>query len=293
MKRNIKKALCKALVSTMIATSFFSLAQVYAATDTATNLAQRYVIEKATEMGQEMRVLFKNEDKTDTFDNPIVNVNNRVYIPIRDLSQLLSAQISWDNEAKVATIVKNDKVIEVPIGSEEIVVNGNPVHIDSQNSKAFLYHSRTYLPVRIICDYCGFPVDYQEVDGIKYVLIDSQVPNPSLHTYDSEIEVPEQYKDTTFLEIYNSLRRTSGLTEEQAKIVMGTIKSFAPLSNENHQYDKYIGECMRSQECIDIHSVSAGDTAPGEWLYQPHNSIKGQYWNGNNWECNEALYFGY
>lgn len=207
MKHKIKAAkttLCKLLVGTLACTTIFggTLAQAYGATDVAASLSQRYVVEEAKQMSG-IKVLFKNQDMTDTFTNPVINVNDRVYLPIRDISNLLQADIKWEQDTRVATISYNGKVIEVPIGSDKIVVDGNPVPIDNNGTKALLYHSYTYLPIRIIFEYCGFPVDYQVVGEIKYVLIDSQVPNPDLHTYDNEIEVPEKYKDTN---VFRSLQ---------------------------------------------------------------------------------------
>lgn len=74
---------------------------------------------------------------------------------------------------------------------------------------------------------------------------------------------------------------------------MAGIKSFAPLSNENHQRQKYESECMGSPDYIEIGSATPDISIKGEYRNQWHPTQKGWCWNGNNWECGFSLYFGF
>ena len=289
MRPELKQILAKGLLAAMLTATLLPY-QTFAATETAINLSQRYVVEQATEVS-DTKILFNNQEQS--FQNPVININGRVYLPVRDLANTLGCEIEWDNEAKVATVTPpNGKVIEVPIGSNKIVVDGNPVQIDQQGTKALIYQSRTYLPIRIICEYAGHTVDYQTSGNTKYVLIDSHIPDPSKHTYDDEITVPEQYKGTKYLKMYNSLRRAFGLTEEQAKIVMASIKSFAPDTDNDIEFYRYSDEVLSTPECIAIEKNVPDPTLKGEWYLQPHPTNAGWYWNGNNWAFNAGFYFG-
>ena len=56
------------------------------------------------------RIFVNGEEKH--FENPIITINDRVYIPLREVSELLGMDVEWDDENNKITI--NSKKLEEP-----------------------------------------------------------------------------------------------------------------------------------------------------------------------------------
>ena len=99
-------------------------------------------------------------------------VNDRTMLPARFVAENLGAKVSWDNDKETVTITgKNlktgaDVTILITIGSENAVVNGKNVKLDSP---AFLENDRTYTPIRFISEELGASVEW--IDAEKKVVI--------------------------------------------------------------------------------------------------------------------------
>ena len=60
-------------------------------------------------------------------DNTI-NYNDRTYLPVRQVSEVLDCEIFYDTNTKIVTIKSNDTIIEMPQFSNKAVVNNNIVN---------------------------------------------------------------------------------------------------------------------------------------------------------------------
>ena len=60
--------------------------------------------------------------------------------------------IKWNDTAKSIILEKDDRKIEVYIGSDKLLINGLEVKM---NTEAVIKNSRTYLPLRSICEAFG------------------------------------------------------------------------------------------------------------------------------------------
>lgn len=138
-------------------------------------------------VGDSFRVYLNNENVTSRFDeNPIqVTTEGRTLLPLRTLGEILSSQIDWDANNKVAIVKTNaGKTIEVPIGATNMIIDGLVNKIDNEGTQAIILSSRTYLPFRAIAEACGATVDYKVgSDGSK---------NIYLTTTGSAVVIPEQ-----------------------------------------------------------------------------------------------------
>ncbi len=100
---------------------------------------------------------------------PVIK-EERTMLPARFVFEKLGAKVGWDEKTKTVTITSEDgkTVIEIPIGSPIVTVNGEKVTLDSP---AFIENSRTYTPVRFIAEALGAEVEWdaktQEVTIIK------------------------------------------------------------------------------------------------------------------------------
>ena len=80
-------------------------------------------------------------------------------LPARFVAENLGATVSW-NDAEQKVVIKNDTAtVEIVIGSNTAYVNGEAKTLDAP---AFLRNSRTYTPVRFICESLGAEVQWKE-----------------------------------------------------------------------------------------------------------------------------------
>lgn len=102
-------------------------------------------------------------------DVPPILVNSRTMLPARFVAENLGAEVEWNEAAECVIISNDDTVIEIYIDSDTAYVNGEAHYLDSP---AFLYNSRTYTPVRFICESLGANVEWDDNQGkvtiIKY-----------------------------------------------------------------------------------------------------------------------------
>ncbi len=87
----------------------------------------------------------------------ILTPEGRMMLPIRVIAEALGADVDWDADTQKVTITKGDTVIEIFIGADYAIVNGEKVALDSA---AFIKDNRTYLPVRFISEYLGADVNW-------------------------------------------------------------------------------------------------------------------------------------
>jgi len=88
---------------------------------------------------------------------PFIDVNGRSLVPLRKTFESLDVTISWDPELNAAILYRENDKIQVPIGNEEILLNGYPIKMDT---RAQIVNGRTYVPVRPIIEALGGVVEW-------------------------------------------------------------------------------------------------------------------------------------
>jgi Copper amine oxidase N-terminal domain len=100
-----------------------------------------------------------NDVEQPAMDTPPVNVNNRLFLVVRYVTQEISGtEISWDATTKTVIITRNDGVkIELQIGSKDAIIDGQTVQIDPNNPAVvpFIAMERTLLPMRFVAENLG------------------------------------------------------------------------------------------------------------------------------------------
>jgi titin len=89
--------------------------------------------------------------------------DGRTFLPIRYVTEALGASLDWNSKENKVTIKLAGKVIELWIGQNQAVVNGEKRLIDSgnKNVKPFIQPpGRTMLPLRFISENLGCTVDW-------------------------------------------------------------------------------------------------------------------------------------
>lgn len=88
--------------------------------------------------------------------------DGRTYLPVRYVAQALGvteSNILWDEATQKVTLIKGDKVLQVTIGSNIMLVNGVPITMDVP---AEITSDRTMLPFRFIAQAFGADVAWDE-----------------------------------------------------------------------------------------------------------------------------------
>lgn len=118
-----------------------------------------------------MQVIKLNLDKTAyqvnnevrQMDTAPFNYQGRTLLPIRYVTEPLGASLDWDGAAQKVTVKLGDKIIELWIGKNTALVNGQEVMIDEANPEVMpliVPPGRTMLPVRFITENLGCQVDW-------------------------------------------------------------------------------------------------------------------------------------
>lgn len=100
--------------------------------------------------------IFGQETENDVA--PII-VNDRVMLPARRVAEALGANVIWIGENNEVVITKDAIKIQLFIGSEKAIVDGEEVMLDSA---AFARDGRTYTPARFVAEKLGAKVEYNE-----------------------------------------------------------------------------------------------------------------------------------
>ncbi|MCH5186999.1 MAG: copper amine oxidase N-terminal domain-containing protein [Oscillospiraceae bacterium] len=96
---------------------------------------------------------------------PVI-VDGRTLVPLRAIFEAMGAEVDWDGESQKVTATRDGITINLNIGSNELVVNGETVELDVP---AQLINNTTMVPVRAIAESFNCEVDWN--DGARRVYI--------------------------------------------------------------------------------------------------------------------------
>ncbi|MBD2845577.1 copper amine oxidase N-terminal domain-containing protein [Paenibacillus sp. IB182496] len=94
----------------------------------------------------------------DPANTPILE-GGRVYLPIRDMSEVLQAHIDWDNTDKQATVTLPGRQLVLTLGSTTALVDGSQA---TMSETPLLQGNRIYLPLRITSELFDIEVDWTQ-----------------------------------------------------------------------------------------------------------------------------------
>ncbi|UMZ74685.1 stalk domain-containing protein [Natranaerofaba carboxydovora] len=97
-----------------------------------------------------------------SFDVPPMIEEDRTLIPLRAVSEALDADVEWIDEERKVVIERDDKLIEMIAGEEEVEVDGDIYEIEVPSK---IVEERTMVPLRFVSEILGDSVDYHEETG--------------------------------------------------------------------------------------------------------------------------------
>ena len=122
------------------------------------------VFEEYMDLYTEISV-YVNEKKV-AFDVEPVQENDRVLVPMRGVFEALGAKVDWEEGRNTAIAEKDGTVIEVTIGSHQMLKNGEEIELDTA---ARMEGDRTLVPLRAVSEALGAKVEWEELLQTVYI----------------------------------------------------------------------------------------------------------------------------
>ncbi|HCC08368.1 MAG TPA: hypothetical protein DEP72_09460 [Clostridiales bacterium] len=99
------------------------------------------------------------KEKEIKFDTPPVIKEGRTLIPVRAIATAYGFEVSYNEETKEVTLIKDGNEIKLCINSREAYANGTKIELDVP---AETYNDRTVIPLRFVAENMGLNVDWDE-----------------------------------------------------------------------------------------------------------------------------------
>ena len=96
-------------------------------------------------------------DQSVTMSAPALEVGGRTLVPLRFISEAFGCDVQWNGDLNTATVTLVNQIIEVPVGKNYAVINGEKMDV---LVPAQLINDRTYVPLRFISENLGAKVDF-------------------------------------------------------------------------------------------------------------------------------------
>ena len=134
MKKNFKLSFKQLLLVGIVAlTGIQAPTSAYAMSNATQQIMQSEKPVKSDYQERNNFQLYIN-GKKQVVENNFLVVNGRTFLPLREVSNLLGASVDWDGANQVASVSKDNTLVEIPIGYTQASVNGEIKSLDSGSS---------------------------------------------------------------------------------------------------------------------------------------------------------------
>lgn len=105
-------------------------------------------------------VLHNDLSKLLLFSQRLMPSMNELLVPSKELATVLGASVEWNQAAKQMTLEHEDNIIQMTIGSNEIIVNGNVVDMPNP---AVIMNNTTLIPLSMTALKLGYKVEQMNI----------------------------------------------------------------------------------------------------------------------------------
>ena len=119
-------------------------------------LKLKFVEDEKVQLTIDSKTLLKNGVASQMDVAPTI-VNERTMVPVRFIAEALGGTVDWQEEVQTAYITYNGNLVEVPIQSDTIHVNGESKTIDTPSQ---IIDNRTMIPLRAVAEGLGLDVSF-------------------------------------------------------------------------------------------------------------------------------------
>lgn len=184
---------------------------------------------------------------------PFIDQNYRTQVPFRATLEKFGAKVDWNNETHVAIATKGDITVEVPVGLNYILKNGEKIDIDTA---AIIENDRTFLPIRAVVEAFGSEIQWDKglntvvitstpVDA-KKILMDAYTKSADWESYDGNIvmdmtmPVPDENGGTQTMAMKMNMYMTAFTKPNKIKLTSDMVMDFAGQNINQPLLDMYI-----------------------------------------------------
>jgi hypothetical protein len=127
-----------------------------------------------TENGRVTKISMSAKANKQTYSNVQLNIllsrveldtglliNNRVLVPLRQISENLGANVEWNGNNQTITLNIKSSTVSLPINSNEITVNGLKKTLEVP---AQIFEDTTFVPLRFVSEELGATVNWDETN---------------------------------------------------------------------------------------------------------------------------------
>ncbi len=118
-----------------------------------------------TAFGAQKVNVYVNNEKIEFDVEPVVE-NGRTLVPLRGVFEKLGARVDWNKNISEVVIKDENNEIEMILGKEKVIVNGEVRNIDVSTK---MINSRTYAPLRFISENMGHTVRWDKDTNSVYI----------------------------------------------------------------------------------------------------------------------------
>lgn len=122
--------------------------------------------------------------------DPVI-INNRTLVPVRFLSEKMNYKVTWEKSEEKVTIDNGQKKIELFIGKNIAIINGNTQQM-TDSTPPIIINNKTMVPIRFVVEQFGIEIDYDSV--MNKVTLDTFSLDAPVFKDDKNVESKE--KDT-------------------------------------------------------------------------------------------------
>lgn len=154
-------------------------------------------------------------------DAPAYIEDSRTMVPLRAVSENFDADVSWDGDARKATIKTEDITIELTIDNKEAIVNGETKLLDVA---PVIVSERTMIPLRFVSEALKKNVEY--VSASSQILISDEKPVMTIDGY------PITLDDYRFMFLYYNLVQGTYTPEQLVPLLTQNFVENVSMANE-------------------------------------------------------------
>lgn len=113
-------------------------------------------------------------DKLLSFQTPPFVENGRTMVPLRTIFEALTAKVTWDEASSTVIAAKDDRIIELQIGSSTASVNGSKIELDTP---AQLVKGSTFVPLKFVSESLGAAVEWDSTANTAKITVPQKEPS--------------------------------------------------------------------------------------------------------------------
>ncbi|MCM3783951.1 N-acetylmuramoyl-L-alanine amidase family protein [Neobacillus mesonae] len=160
------------------------------------------------------------------------NINSKVMIPIRVVSEKLGYSVGWEQKTKTVTIKQDQTVIKMVAGKKTATVNGSTVSLDAA---PIIKNGTTLVPIRFVGEAMGMKVSWNNSTKTVYL-------NSSSGSGGGEVTPPAGGNGND-----SSLTQVNGISFTDSKLMIATSGGAVPSAFKMSSPDRIVVDIPNSE----------------------------------------------